>query len=164
MTDFTIKLQLSRAFKANLLITLHEIIIEENHEIFRDVWMLSGPKTDDMWYNKLSKSKKDDNSLENLSMAADGKEIDAVSKCLVMRKYSKLNPKFAFAAQSCGEKHSAICRLDPQMVSPVTEAPKFPCLEASGNYRTKRDAEDNKENDKGVLLIDDLYFARRYVT
>ena len=42
--------------------------------------MLSGPKIDDIWYNKLSKPKKDDNALENLSMAADGKEIDAVSK------------------------------------------------------------------------------------
>ena len=126
--------------------------------------MLSGPKTDDMWYNKLSKSKKDDNSLENLSMAADGKEIDAVSKCLVMRKYSKLNPKFAFAAQSCGEKHSAICRLDPQMVSPVTEAPKFPCLETGGNDRTKRDAEYDNKNAKGILLIDDLYFAKRHYT
>ena len=54
--------------------------------------MSSNPKTNDMWYDKISKSPDDKYFLENMNLATDG--IQFGSDCLVLRKYSELNPKF----------------------------------------------------------------------
>ena len=100
-----------------------------------DIWMLSSPKTEEMWYDALSKSSNNDTLLENLNLAKDGYSD---LECLVMKKYSKLNPKFSLAVDVCNRKHKAICRVDPQMISSVTETPKFPCLTKNLADRRKR--------------------------
>ena len=139
------------------MITSCEIFTDEDLEVFRDIWMFSGPKTNDMWYNKLGKSPQDGNILENLNLARDGKELDSGSKCLVLRKYSKLHPKFFLALESCNEKHSAVCRIDPEMVNSLQDAPKFPCITSNQVNRKKRAAGSESDtgiaDEKGLLLI-----------
>ena len=98
-----------------------------------------------MWYDALSKSSSNDTLLENLNVAKDGYS-DA--ECLVMKKYSKLNPKFSLAVDVCNRKRTAICRVDPQMISSVTQTPKFPCLTKSSADRRKRNAAQDQELEK----------------
>ena len=56
-------------------------------EVMRDTWMLSSPTSNEMWYDKISKSPKDKYFLENMNMAKEG--IKFGSECLVLRKYLK---------------------------------------------------------------------------
>ena len=118
--------------------------------------MLSRPKANEMWYTKLSKSQEDNDLLANLDLYTDGKELESGSKCLVMKKYTQLNPKTLLAVEACNEKHSVICRIDPQTANSVEEAPKFPCLTSNRSNRRKRASttENDSEtgNDKGLFL------------
>ena len=34
------------------LVTLYVLFTDEKHDVLLDTWMLSGPKTKNMWYNK----------------------------------------------------------------------------------------------------------------
>ena len=124
--------------------------------MFRDVWMLSRPKANEMWYNKLSKSQGDNDLLDNLDLDKDGKELESGSKCLVMKKYSQLNPKMLLAVEACNEKHSAICKIDPRTANSVEEAPKFPCLTSNRSNRRKRASTTKNDSetgsDKGLFL------------
>ena len=108
-----------------------------------DTWMLSRPKIDDdMWYDKLGKSSEDNLLLENLNLAEDG----LVNKdCLIMSKTSQSNSMFSLSAARCEERHSAICRFEPQMNNAKTKPPKFPCLRTRFGGRGKRSS-DEKEN------------------
>ena len=136
--------------------TSYEIFADEDLDVFQDIWMLSGPKTNDMWYNKLSKSPQDGNILENLNLAIDGKELESGSKCLVLRKYSKLDAKFFLALESCNEKHSAVCKIDPEMVNSLQDAPKFPCITPNQVKRKKRasgsESDTEMAEEKGLFL------------
>ena len=51
-------------------------------------WMVSHPKTKDMWYDKLNKSAKGSGLLENLNLASDEYSEE---ECLAMRKSSTSN-------------------------------------------------------------------------
>ena len=134
--------------------TSYELFADEDLDVFRDIWMLKGPKTNDMWYNKLSGSQGDNILLANLDLDMDVKELESGSKCLVMKKYSQLNPKLLLAVTDCNEKHSAICRIDPQTANSVEDAPKFPCLASNRANRRKRasmtENESETESDKGL--------------
>ena len=110
-----------------------------------DTRMLSGPKTTNMWYNKPPETFSD--MLENMGQAKDGVEFESGSECLVMRKYSKFNPKFSLAIEACNIKRSAICRIDPQTASSLAEAPKFPCLNPEAVHRSKRETADSPEKE-----------------
>ena len=98
-----------------------------------------------MWYNTLSKSSSNDSLPENYLNLAKTERSDV--ECLVMKKYSKLNPKYSLAVDACNIKHTAICRVDPQMISFVAETPKFPCLAKNPVDRRKRsyNAENTQE-------------------
>ena len=115
--------------------------------------MLTRPKTNDMWYDKLFKSSKGDILLENLSLAADG--LSDV-KCLVMKKNSKAKPMFSLFVDGCKKKHSAICKYNQEMTKSVPEAPKFPCLAPNHIERRKRATLDDEHQKKwkgqGLLL------------
>ena len=113
--------------------------------------MLSGPKTKTMWYNKPPETFND--MLKNIGQAKDGIEFESGSECLVMRKYSKFNPTFSLGIESCNIKRSAICRIDPQLASSLTEAPKFPCLNPDGVHRSKRETGDSPEKETGLGLL-----------
>ena len=128
-----------------------------------DTWMLSGPKTENMWYNKPRETLND--MLENIGQAKDGIEFESDSECLVMRKYSKFNQKFSLAIGACNIKRSAICRIDPQTASSLAEAPKFPCLNPDGVHRSKRETADSpeKETGLGLLLHNAYYHIKTYV-
>ena len=119
-----------------------------------DTWVLSGPKTKTMWYNKPPETFND--MLENMGQAKDGIEFESGSECLVMRKYSKFNPTFSLAIEACNIKRSAICRIDPQTANSVEEAPKFPCLSSNRANRRKRASTTGNDretgNDKGLFL------------
>ena len=134
------------------LTTSHDLFPDEQHAMLLDIWMLSSPKTEEMWYDELSQSSSNDSLLENLNLAKDGYSD---LQCLVMKKYSKFNPKFSLAVDVCNRKHKAICRVDPQMISPVTETPKFPCLTKNSSDRRKRSSknEDKQEieTNKGIF-------------
>ena len=126
------------------IIPLHDLFPDEQPAMLLDIWMLSSPKTEEMWYDALSQSSSNDSRLENLNLAQDGYSD---LECLVMKKYSKLNPKFSLAVDVCSRKHKTICRVDPQMISSITETPKFPCLTNNPVDRRKRssNAADNQE-------------------
>ena len=113
--------------------------------------MSSNPKTNDLWYDKISKSPDDKYFIENMNLATDG--IQFGSDCLILRKYSELNPKFLLAVEACNQKHSVICRLDPEKISFVTEAPKFPCLKPKDAGRRKRDTGDHQGEDKIIGMF-----------
>ena len=136
--------------------TSYEIFADEDLDVIQDIWMLSGPKTNDMWYNKLSKSPQDGNILENLNLAIDNQELESGSNCLVMRKYSKLNAKFFLALESCDEKRSTVCRIDPEMVNSLENTPKFPCITSNQVNRKKRasgsESDTGRADEKGLLL------------
>ena len=108
--------------------------------------MLSGPKTNDMWYNRLSKFTKDNSVLGNLNLATDGIELG--SECLLLKKYSELNPKLLLAVESCNDKYSVTCRLEPEKANSIREAPKLPCLKPIGVGRRKRDSGDHHKKGK----------------
>ena len=105
--------------------------------------MLNRPKIDDdMWYEQLGKSSEDGLLLDNMSLAEDGLLNE---DCLIMSKKSKSNSMFALSVVKCNEKHSAICRFEPQMRDAKTKPPKFPCLRTSFGGREKRSL-DKKGN------------------
>ena len=114
--------------------------------------MLSSPKTNYMWYDKIIKSPDDKYFVENMNLATEGVEFD--SECLVLRKYSKLNPKFLLAVEDCNQKHTVTCRLDSTRINSLTEAPKFPCLKPKTAGRRKRDTGQHQGNEqiRGMLL------------
>ena len=145
--------------------TSYEIFAGEDLDVFQDIWMLSGPKTNDMWYNKLSKSPPDGNILENLKLAIDNQELESGSNCLVMRKYSKLNAKFFLALESCDEKRSTVCRIDPGMVNSLENTPKFPCITSNQVKRRKRapavESDTRTATEKGFLPNHTLRFSNR---
>ena len=116
-----------------------------------DTWMLSGPKTENMWYNKPIETF--NQMLQNIGQAKDGIEFESGFECLAMRKYSKFNPKFSLAIQACNIKRSVICRIDPQRASSLAEAPKFPCLNPDGVNRSKRETADSPEKETGLGLL-----------
>ena len=115
--------------------------------------MLTRPKINEMWYEKLSQSPKDENLLQNLNQASD--EVSDV-KCLTLNKVSKSDPKFSLRVLDCNEKHAAICRVKPQMINDLTKPPKFPCLALNQDGRRKRSTHNSsrqkRENDKGLLF------------
>ena len=112
-----------------------------------DTWMLSRPKLDDdMWYDKLGKSSEDGLLLKNLSLAEDGLLNE---DCLIMSKASKSNSKFSLSNVKCNEKHSAICRFEPQMIDTKTKNPKFPCLRTNFGGREKRSLDEKGHLKKG---------------
>ena len=117
-----------------------------------DTWMLSRPKIDDdMWYDKLGKSSEDGLLLKNLSLAEDGLLNE---ECLIMSKTSKSNSNFSLSAVKCNEKHSTICRFEPQMIIEKTKPPKFPCLRTNFANREKRSFDEKgnlkKRSNKGL--------------
>ena len=114
--------------------------------------MLSSPKANHMWYDKIITSPDDKYFVENMNLATDGVEFG--SECLVLRKYSKLNPKFLLAVEACDQKHAVTCRLDPTKINFVTEAPNFPCLKPKDTGRRKRETGQHQgyEKIKGILL------------
>ena len=109
-----------------------------------DTWVLTRSTTNDMWYDKLDKS---DNLLQNLNLAKDG--LSDVS-CLIMGKYSKSpDLKFSLAVDACSEKHSAVCKYNPQMTASLPEPPKFPCLTTNRKNRRKRSTSAGDHCKKG---------------
>ena len=127
------------------LITSHDLFPDEQPSMLLAIWMLSKPRIEEMWYDALSKSSTNDTLLENLNLAQDGYSD---MECLAMKKYSKSNPKFSLAVDVCNRKRTAICRVDPQMISSVTQTPKFPCLTKSSADRRKRNAAQGQELEK----------------
>ena len=130
----------------SILITSHGLSADEQHATLLDIWMLSSPRpTNKMWYNTLSKSSSNDSLPENYLNLAKTEHSDV--ECLVMKKYSKLNPKYSLAVDACNIKHTAICRVGPPMISFVEETPKFPCLTKNPVDRRKRsyNATNNQE-------------------
>ena len=108
--------------------------------------MLSHPKTNDIWYDKLSKSMMDESLIQNLNQANDGISDD---QCLVMTKVSSSDPKFSLGVQDCKLKQAAICRVKPPMMASPPKPPKFPCLKLNQVDRRKRSSEDEKLQMRG---------------
>ena len=128
------------------LITLYEAITCEYLSVFPGTWMLSHPKSNDMWYDALRKSMKDESLLQNLNQAKDGISDD---QCLVMNKVSSSDPMFSLGIQDCNMKQAAICRVKPPMIATPPKPPKFPCLNLNQVHRRKRSSEDEKLQKKG---------------
>ena len=109
-------------------------------------WMLSHPKSNEMWYDKLSKSMKDEFLLQNLNQAKGGISDD---QCLVMNKVSSSDPMFSLGVQDCNVKQAAICRVQPPMIATPPQPPKFPCLKLNQVDRKKRSLEEEKLQERG---------------
>ena len=103
--------------------------------------MLSHPKSNDMWYDALRKSMKDESLLQNLNQAKDGISDD---QCLVMNKVSSSDPMFSLGIQDCKMKQAAICRVKPPMIATPPKPPKFPCLKLNQGDRRKRSSGNEK--------------------
>ena len=136
-------------YQYNLKICFCKPII--SHKLFAavsnvlpDTWLLSRPKADGVWYKKLSQSSKDKNLIENMDIAAGGL---SESNCLILSRFSKLDTKLAVNVEECTKKHSVVCRMEPQMINPLTRPGKFPCLPPNHSVRTKRST-DEKEHQK----------------
>ena len=127
-------------------IKLYIPITCEDLSFFLGTWMLSHPKTNDIWYDKLSNSIMDESLIQNLNQAKDGISDD---QCLVMTKVSSSDPKFSLGIQDCNVKQAAICRVKPQMMATPPKPPKFPCLNLNQVERRKRSSEDEKLQKKG---------------
>ena len=97
--------------------------------------MLSRPIVNGMWYDKLSKSLEKENLLQNLNQARN--EVSD-TRCLVMSKVSKSDPKYSLRTEDCNGKHVAVCRAKPQMINNQPKPPKFPCLTLNHADRRKR--------------------------
>ena len=96
-----------------------------------------------MWYEKLTKSSKEETLIENLKTAKDGY---SEAQCLFLSKISKSDPKLSLGIGNCKEKHSAICRVEPQKVNVLKETSNFPCLAEHRIQRQKRStAEKNQQ-------------------
>ena len=137
-----------------VIITLYEAITCEYLSVFPGTWMLSHPKSNDMWYDKLRKSMKDESFLQNLNQAKDGISDD---QCLVMNKMSSSDPMFSLGIQDCNMKQAAICRVKPPLIVTPPKPPKFPCLNLNQVARRKRSSEDEKlqkrRNNLGSLVV-----------
>ena len=128
------------------LITLYIPITCEDLSVFLGTWMLSHPKTNDMWYDKLSKSMMDENRLQNLNQAKDDISDD---RCLVMSKVSSSDLMFSLGVQDCNVKQAAICRVKPPMIATPPKPPKFPCHKLNQVDRRKRSPGDEKLQERG---------------
>ena len=106
-----------------------------------------------MWYQNLATSPNEENLIENLKTANDGYSEE---QCLFLSKISKLDQKLSLDVGNCKEKHSAICRVEPQNVNVLKETSNFPCLAEHGIKREKRSATDKTlhtgDKDKGSVL------------
>ena len=97
--------------------------------------MLSHPIVNDMWYDMLSTSIEEENPLQNLNQA---RNLMSATRCLVMNKVSKSNPKYSLRIGDCNGKNVAVCRAKPQMINDHPKPPKFPCLTLNHADRRKR--------------------------
>ena len=108
----------------------------------QDTWMLSNPKTNEMWYDKLNGPSNDEHLLENV------KDGITAAECLVMSKNSMLDPTFILSVGDCTKKHSAICRVAPQRINALTRPPKFPCMQSDRVRRRKRSLHKEKNQER----------------
>ena len=118
----------------------HQLFVAVS-SVLPDTWLLSRPKSDGMWYEKLSQSSKDKNLVENMDIAAGGL---SESNCLILSRISKLDTKLAVNVEECTKKHSVVCRMEPQMINPLTRPGRFPCLPPNHSVRTKRSIDDKE--------------------
>ena len=96
-----------------------------------------------MWYNKLNRSSKEKNLIENLDIAAGGLSD---SECLTMSKISKSDTKLSVNVADCNRKHSIVCRMEPPTINPLTRPGKFPCLPRNYFVRKRRSTDDKEPN------------------
>ena len=114
-------------------IIMNNLFIEDKSDLLHDSWMLSRPTTSTIWYEKLSKSSKDEILPENLKSVGN---ILSDEECLIMSKISKLDPMFSVGVGDCIMKRSVVCRVEPQKINPLTRPGKFPCQKP--NYFGRR--------------------------
>ena len=97
--------------------------------------MLSNPKTEDMWYEKL----KTISSLDDIVLNINVPQNDCnKEQCLSLSKIQNFPQKFTLNGLSCNEKRAAICRINPGMTNVPVKPPKFPCMTQSNDKRVKR--------------------------
>ena len=111
------------------------LFIEDQSTVLLDTWVLSHPKEQEMWFNRLNNASNDENRLENLKRVEAGYSD---KECLFMSKISKAEPKYSLSVGNCEEKHSAICRIDQQKTNVLKEPSMFPCLAEKPGGRVKR--------------------------
>ena len=111
----------------------------------QDTWMLSNPKTNEMWYDKLNGPSNYEYLLENVNQLKDG---TSDTDCLVMSKNSMLDPELFLSIGDCTKKHSAICKVAPQRVNALTRPPKFPCMQSDHLRRRKRSLHEEKDQER----------------
>ena len=98
-------------------------------------WLLSTPKTDDMWYEKLRTTSSSDGTV--LDINVPNNECTK-GQCFSISNNSKFPQKFVLNRLSCNEKRAAICRINPGMTNVPVKPPTFPCMTQIDDKRVKR--------------------------
>ena len=134
-------------------------LFTDHDNVLLDTWALTRSTTTDVWYDKLDKS---DNLLKNLNLATG---VLSDVNCLIVGKYWNIISSdaitsirladYSLAADACNEKHSAICKYDPQIIVSLPAPPKFPCLTKNRIERRKRStsAENHCKKGEGQTLL-----------
>ena len=132
------------------------MLIKESLNSFSDVplavWLLSTPKTNDMWYEKLVTSSEHNDILRDLIIATTS--VDDGS-CLALSKDENSPQTYSLSSINCNERRPTICRLNPSISNPVPKKPyKFPCVEKSNiGRRKKRSIDAGSEVEKGINIF-----------
>ena len=99
------------------------------------VWLLSKTKTEDIWYEKLRKTSRSDDTVFNINVP---KSECIKGQCLSLSQLHEFPQKFTINGLSCKEKRAAICRINPGVVNIPVKPPKFPCMTKNHDKRLKR--------------------------
>ena len=71
-------------------------------------WMLSKPKTDNMWFEKLRTTISSDDTVLNINVPENE---CAKGQCLSLSNMPNFPQKFTLNGFSCNDKRAAICRI-----------------------------------------------------
>ena len=99
------------------------------------VWLVTEPRTNNMWYNKLTKISNIANMIENINTTL---AVSNDGVCLSLRYDQKANPPFVLNSMDCKARRSTICKIESPEKSFPQKPPKFPCI--TQTRREKRDA------------------------
>ena len=91
-------------------------------------WLLSEPRTDTMWYDKLSQTSDTDGILKDLNVASSSFKDGS---CVAINRFPNSPQTLSITAEDCNEKKLAICRIKPPIASNPKKQTSLSCLEES---------------------------------
>ena len=101
--------------------------------------MVTEPRTNSMWYNKLNEISSIDDMVQDINVAIKGANNGF---CLSLVRNLNANQPFTLKPLDCNEKMSVTCRVENSETIFHQKLPTFPCMTPNRISREKRSEGD----------------------